>query len=171
LWLQDLQSQVRMMVCVCVGEGRAMVQAVLSPRRPEFAPRSVHMGFVVDIVTLEQVLLLVLRVYPVNIIPPWLFMFIYYLGGVNNKPVCCRSSETRSHHTDMNQNIDRVWQKISVLCGPDAVLLNEGSAVGFRPAHEDGTRHRPTRCPSKPCGDIYVVVWPPELPIAEKALA
>jgi hypothetical protein len=53
--------------------GRAMAQAVspgLSPRRPGFAPGSVHVGFVVDKVALGQVLLRVLRFSPVNIIPP-----------------------------------------------------------------------------------------------------
>jgi hypothetical protein len=39
----------------------------LSPRRPGFAPGSIHVGFVVDKVALGQVFLQVLRVYPVNI--------------------------------------------------------------------------------------------------------
>jgi hypothetical protein len=41
--------------------------AGLSPRRPGFAPGSVHVGFVVDKVALEQVYLRVLRVSPVSI--------------------------------------------------------------------------------------------------------
>jgi hypothetical protein len=41
--------------------------AGLSPRRPGFAPGSIHMGFVVDKVSLGQVFLRVLRFYPVNI--------------------------------------------------------------------------------------------------------
>jgi hypothetical protein len=44
--------------------------AGLSPRRPGFVSRSVHLGFVVDEMALEQVFLQVLRFYPVNIIPP-----------------------------------------------------------------------------------------------------
>jgi hypothetical protein len=40
--------------------------AGLSPRRPEFDPGSVHVGFVVDTVALGQVL----RFSPVNFIPP-----------------------------------------------------------------------------------------------------
>jgi hypothetical protein len=42
----------------------------LSPRRPGFAPRSIHVGFVVDKVALGQVFLRVLRFSPANIIPP-----------------------------------------------------------------------------------------------------
>jgi hypothetical protein len=45
--------------------------AGLPPRRPIFAPGSVHVGFVMGKVALGQVFLLVLRFYPVNIIPPW----------------------------------------------------------------------------------------------------
>jgi hypothetical protein len=44
--------------------------AGLSPRRPGFAPRSIHVGFVMDKVALGQVFLRVLRFSPVNIIPP-----------------------------------------------------------------------------------------------------
>jgi hypothetical protein len=42
----------------------------LPPRRPEFDPGSVHMGFVVDKMALGQVFPRVLRFYPVNFIPP-----------------------------------------------------------------------------------------------------
>jgi hypothetical protein len=41
----------------------------LSPRRPWFDPRSVHVGFVVDKVALGQVFPRVLRFSPVNFIP------------------------------------------------------------------------------------------------------
>jgi hypothetical protein len=41
--------------------------AGLSPRRPGFAPGSIHVGFVVDKVALGQVFLRVLRFSPVNI--------------------------------------------------------------------------------------------------------
>jgi hypothetical protein len=44
--------------------------AGLSPRRPEFAPCSDHVGYVMDKVALEQVSLRFLRFYPVSIIPP-----------------------------------------------------------------------------------------------------
>jgi hypothetical protein len=50
----------------------------LSPRRPGFAPGSVHVGFVVDKIALRQVFLRVLRVFPVNIIPPSLYIRILY---------------------------------------------------------------------------------------------
>jgi hypothetical protein len=39
-------------------------------RRPGFDPRSVHVGFVVDKVALGQVFRRVLRLSPVNFIPP-----------------------------------------------------------------------------------------------------
>jgi hypothetical protein len=47
--------------------------AGLSPRRPGFDPRSVHVGFVVDKVVLGQVFLRVLRFSPVSFIPPVLY--------------------------------------------------------------------------------------------------
>jgi hypothetical protein len=50
--------------------------ADLSPRRLGFAPGSIHLGFVVCKVVLGQVFLLVLRFYPVNIIPPSLSKLI-----------------------------------------------------------------------------------------------
>jgi hypothetical protein len=55
--------------------------ADLSPRRPGFMPMSVHVRFVMDKVSLGQVFLLVLRCFPVTIIPPWLSMLVYNLGG------------------------------------------------------------------------------------------
>jgi hypothetical protein len=44
--------------------------AGLPPRRPGFDPGSVHVGFLVDKVTLGQVFLRVLRFSAVNFIPP-----------------------------------------------------------------------------------------------------
>jgi len=41
----------------------------LLPYRPRFNPRPVHVGFVVDKVTLGQVFLQVLQVFPVSVIP------------------------------------------------------------------------------------------------------
>jgi hypothetical protein len=58
-----------------------------------FAPGSVHVGFMVDKVALGHVFLLVLRFSPVNIIPPWLSILIYYLAK-NTRPVGARISET-----------------------------------------------------------------------------
>jgi hypothetical protein len=61
-----------------------MAQAVshrsLSRRNPVFPPWLVHVGCVVDKVTLLQAFLLVLRFSLVSIIPPWLSILIYYLG-------------------------------------------------------------------------------------------
>jgi hypothetical protein len=50
--------------------------AGLTPRRPEFAPGSIHVEFVVDKVALGQVFLRVLRFSPDNIIPPSLSKLI-----------------------------------------------------------------------------------------------
>jgi hypothetical protein len=57
-----------------------LLLAGLSPQRPGFAPKTVHARFAVDKVALGQVSLRVLRLSPVNIIPPWLSTLIYHLG-------------------------------------------------------------------------------------------
>jgi hypothetical protein len=46
--------------------------AGLSPWRPDFVLRSVHVGFVVDIAVVGQVRLRFHLFSPVSIIPPWL---------------------------------------------------------------------------------------------------
>jgi hypothetical protein len=54
-------------------EGRTIAQVVsriLPPRRTGFDPGSVHVGFVVDKVSLGQVFPRVLRFSPVNFFPP-----------------------------------------------------------------------------------------------------
>jgi hypothetical protein len=48
----------------------------LSPRRPGFAPGSIHVGFVVDTVALRHVFLRVLRFSRTNIIPPLLHIHL-----------------------------------------------------------------------------------------------
>jgi hypothetical protein len=50
--------------------GLRRLVVVLSPRRPEFDPGSVQLGFVVDKVTLGQDFLRELRFFPVNFNPP-----------------------------------------------------------------------------------------------------
>jgi hypothetical protein len=67
-----------------LGDGRAMGQGLVadfSPRRPRFAPQSIHMGFLVEKVALGQVFLRVFRFFPVNIIPPWLSILTYHPGN------------------------------------------------------------------------------------------
>ena len=49
----------------------------LSSRRPEFDPGPVRVTFVVDKVTLGQVFLRILWVFPVNIFPKMLISFIH----------------------------------------------------------------------------------------------
>jgi hypothetical protein len=63
--------------------------ADLSPRRPKFAPGSVHVGFVVGKVALGHDFI---RFYPVNIIPRCLSMLILHLR-MNNGPICGGSPE------------------------------------------------------------------------------
>jgi hypothetical protein len=63
--------------------GRTIAQAVSRstlPRRPGFAPGSVHVGFAVDKAALRQVLLRHLRFSPVSVISPRLSTLIYHLG-------------------------------------------------------------------------------------------
>jgi hypothetical protein len=54
--------------------------AGLSPQRLVFEPGSIYVEFVVDKMALGQAFFRVLRYYPVNIIPPWLYMLKYRLG-------------------------------------------------------------------------------------------
>jgi hypothetical protein len=51
----------------------------LLPQKPGFMPTSVHVGIVVDKVALGEAFVLVLWVFSVYIIPPWLFILIYHL--------------------------------------------------------------------------------------------
>jgi hypothetical protein len=63
---------------------RLLVVLVLSsPRRPGFAPRSVHVEFVVNKVALQQVFLDVLRFFPINIIPLLLCIHSYIIWGMD----------------------------------------------------------------------------------------
>jgi hypothetical protein len=85
-----------------------------SPRRPGFAPETVHAGFVVDEVALWQVLLRVLRLFPVKIITPWLFILIHHLG-MNNRLVISRSYKTVSpRHGTTTTSATYIWT--FVLC-------------------------------------------------------
>jgi hypothetical protein len=72
--------------------------AGLSPRRPGFDPRSVHVGFVVDQVALGQDFPRVLRFSPVSFFPPVLHYtekrktLIIFITGLHNKPQVCGAS-------------------------------------------------------------------------------
>jgi hypothetical protein len=55
-----------------------MARAISRWLRPVFASGSVHMGFVVGEVALEQVFFRFLRFSSENIIPPWLFIHLHY---------------------------------------------------------------------------------------------
>jgi hypothetical protein len=56
-----------------------LLVAGVSPRRPWFAPGSVHVGFVVDEVAPGQVFLRALLCSPVYIIPLWFSIHTYHL--------------------------------------------------------------------------------------------
>jgi hypothetical protein len=90
-----------------VQSGKCVVLAVpwlrrlvagLSPRRPEFDPGSVRVGFVVDKVTLEQVFPLRSSVFLVTYIPPVLHYtekwkkLIISVSGLHSKPQGCGAS-------------------------------------------------------------------------------
>jgi hypothetical protein len=72
-----------------------LLAAGLPPRRPEFFSGSVHVGFVVDEVTLGQVFPQVLGISPVNFIPPLLHYtekrktLIIFITGLHKKPQGC----------------------------------------------------------------------------------
>jgi hypothetical protein len=65
--------------------------AGFSQRRPSFATRVAHLGFVVDKVALGQVFLRVLRFSPVSIIPPLLHIHTCMIWGLDNGPASGRS--------------------------------------------------------------------------------
>jgi hypothetical protein len=71
---------------------------------PRFMLVSVRMGFVVHRVTMGQVFVLVLQLLSVSIIPLEVHTHISSVGGVNNRPVGDRSSQTQSHPINMNMN-------------------------------------------------------------------
>jgi hypothetical protein len=61
-------------------------------------------GICVDRVALGQCFLRVVRFSPVTVISLWLSTLLYIRWGMNNRPVSGRSSETKSHPIDVNNN-------------------------------------------------------------------
>jgi hypothetical protein len=49
--------------------------------------------------------------FPVIIIPPWLFVLIFH-WGMNSRPVGGHGSETYSHPIDMKNNISVFWKLV-----------------------------------------------------------
>jgi hypothetical protein len=70
LWKKCVLCDVRLETFYMDVPWLGLLMAGLSLRRPGFCPRSVHGGFVMDKVALEEVLLPVLRFFCVSIIPP-----------------------------------------------------------------------------------------------------
>jgi hypothetical protein len=64
--------------------GRAIAQAVSSRRRPGFAPRLFHWGYVGDKVALGQSFLRVIRFSPISIIPSLLHIHSCIIWGMDN---------------------------------------------------------------------------------------
>lgn len=81
-------------------KGRAITQGLdtgFSLRRTGFAARSVHIGFVVEEVTLEQIFLRIPRFYPVIIVPLMLFLHSCIIWGINKGPVRGSFPQKQSH--------------------------------------------------------------------------
>jgi hypothetical protein len=94
----------------------------LSPRRPRFDPRSVHVGFMVDKVALGQVFLRVFRFSRVNFIPPVLHYkekrkkkLIIFVTGFHNKPQGCGASVASAAGP---------FKKIVVICDVHIICIN-----------------------------------------------
>jgi hypothetical protein len=83
--------------------------AGLSTRRPGFAPKSVHVGFVMDKVELVQYVLRVVRFSCQYHFTVTLHLYIYHSS--DNRPVGGRSSEKSSHHIDINNNKTKKYKK------------------------------------------------------------
>jgi len=67
------------------------------PRKPEFDPRCVHVGFVVDEASLSQVFLRVFLISPVSIIPLIIHTHISCLQLLITKVYFCRYRPFRVH--------------------------------------------------------------------------
>jgi hypothetical protein len=87
--------------------------AGISPRRPGFDPGSVHVGFVLDKVTLGQVFPRVLRFSLVTLIPPVLHYtekLIIFITGLHNKPQGCGASVASAAGPFIKKSSDRtLW--------------------------------------------------------------
>jgi hypothetical protein len=84
---------------------RRRLVASLSPRWPGFATRSVHVGFVVDKVALDQDFLRVLRFSLANATPLWLSKLIHRLGGWTIGPLVA-AVQRQSHPIDTDDEED-----------------------------------------------------------------
>jgi hypothetical protein len=79
--------------CIVAVPWLKRLAAGLSPRRPGFAPGSIHVGFVVDKVALGQVFLRVLPFSPASIIPPLLHIHLS-----PPRDVCDTSDQSAHYH-------------------------------------------------------------------------
>jgi hypothetical protein len=70
-----------------------------------FAPKPVHVGFVVEKVALRQVFLRVLRVSPVNVIPLWLHTYVGLSSGEwTIGPLVAAVNRRSGHPIDANND-------------------------------------------------------------------
>jgi hypothetical protein len=84
--------------------GRAIAQAVsrrLLTAETRFAPRSVHVGFVVEKVALGKIFLPVFRFFPVSIIPPLLHIYSCIIWGLDKGPI--RGQVPQRHNLNPSQ--------------------------------------------------------------------
>jgi hypothetical protein len=95
----------------------------LSPRRPGFAPGSVHMGFVVVRVAMGQDLLRVTLFSPVNIIPLWFSIFMYHLGDEQQANRWLQFRDILSPHRHEQQEDFRYMSQYVKLCHILTLLL------------------------------------------------
>jgi hypothetical protein len=125
-----------------------LLVAGFSPRRPGFDPRPIRMSFVVEKITLRQVLLLVRvrRFFPFNIIPPVLHTTRCFHQDKEAKPgKYCKSNNltnTEKHWIEKNFYVifttakARVWSLFSlceILMGEMALELGFLQILWFYP--------------------------------------
>jgi len=80
--------------------------AGLSPRRPGFDPRPIRLSFVVEKVSLRPVLLLVLRFFPFDIIPPVLHTHLQLHVAFNRTKM---RNQTNTAESNALSNIEEHW--------------------------------------------------------------
>jgi hypothetical protein len=132
-----------------VSQRRRSVAGLL-PRRPEFMPGSVHVGFMVDNVTLGQIFLWQLWSSPVNIIPLRLHVHISS-GRINTRPVVGRSSETWSQQSIRSKENSPAMRSYCVNSNPllsisDIIIKLEEHLECARAYQQSVVVHMSKRC-------------------------
>jgi hypothetical protein len=102
----------------CFGMDHPVTQNAgnFSLRRHEFAPRSVHMGFMVNNLALGQVFFQVLWISPVNIIPPWLHIHLCIIWGIDSGAVTDLVSQRLGLTSRTFPGKKRLWREEKLMC-------------------------------------------------------